>query len=276
MVSQMRAVLEPAGLFISTETGKNLVMQVTRSTDDFDPEAAGLGSELVLGGIPFKKVADMKILGAMVSCDDTQSCELEFRLDKGLRAFYANARQLLCSRCSIQTRLGLLYKMVGQTMLFGTETLALTEDFVSRMCGAYSGYVVKMLNLKRKKDEEVEEYLIRTRGAAKSELLRHGTYFRHLLYARQWRYLGHTLRSSGKISSLVQFRSPIWWKAQETLSLTKKRHRRSGAQNSGPLAALIKLAMQVHGFESDGQLKEAANDRRNWTQLWTSVAEMLP
>eukprot|EP00973_Karenia_brevis_P063139 8779116-Karenia_brevis.AAC.1 len=81
------------------------------------------------GGIPFESVADMKVLGALVSCDNTQSCDLEFKINAGIRAFYSNAKQLLCNKASIQVRLGLLYKMVGQAMLFGTETLALTDEF---------------------------------------------------------------------------------------------------------------------------------------------------
>eukprot|EP00973_Karenia_brevis_P005172 710462-Karenia_brevis.AAC.1 len=89
-------------------------MKILRSSETFDPEHFEFGQHKILSGVPFEIVTDMKVLGAKVSCDSTQGCELEFKIDNGTRAFYANARQLLCSKASIQVRLSLLYKLVAQ------------------------------------------------------------------------------------------------------------------------------------------------------------------
>eukprot|EP00973_Karenia_brevis_P034902 4816785-Karenia_brevis.AAC.1 len=83
------------------------------------------------------------------------------------------------------------------------------------------------------------------------------------------------MRSGSKISMLLQFRSVIWWKGQETLSASKKRHRRSGAQTTGPLASVIKAAAYLWNWDTDEDLVAAANDRCWWRAAELTVLRAL-
>eukprot|EP00973_Karenia_brevis_P093738 12418826-Karenia_brevis.AAC.1 len=113
-------------------------------------------------------VRSMQVLGCKVSDDDTVAEEIDHRIGKGVRAFHTHKKQLLCKKVGIQARLTLLYKLVGQSMLFGMETIPLSDYVLSRMSGAYSKMVVQMLGDNCREDEDIPDFLERTRSYAKS------------------------------------------------------------------------------------------------------------
>eukprot|EP00973_Karenia_brevis_P085390 11849509-Karenia_brevis.AAC.1 len=54
----------------------------------------------------------------------------------------------------------LLYKLVAQVLLFGCQTLVLTESYLSRIDGVYAKFVSIMLQWKRQEEETLDEFII--------------------------------------------------------------------------------------------------------------------
>eukprot|EP00973_Karenia_brevis_P080944 11229727-Karenia_brevis.AAC.1 len=87
-----------------------------------------------------------------------------------------------------------------------------------------------MVGASKKKDETTEEFLYRRNSAVKALLLKHNAHISKALIRKQWRYLGHVLRSSfNKNRKLLTFRTGTWWQ-EEKSHLHRKRHRKSGNQ----------------------------------------------
>eukprot|EP00973_Karenia_brevis_P053635 7451703-Karenia_brevis.AAC.1 len=138
-----------------------------------------------------KRVAEMKLLGCKLSDDGGHSAELDFKIDKATKAFYANAKQLKCKSVSIYVRVRLLRILVAQVLLHGMETLAITRALLDRVDGFYSGLVCIMMGFKRRPDETLQEYIHRKRSAAKRVLTTTTGTASFMLCAKAWRYYGH-------------------------------------------------------------------------------------
>eukprot|EP00973_Karenia_brevis_P023412 3221978-Karenia_brevis.AAC.1 len=83
-------------------------------------------------------VNEMQVVGCMLASDATTGAELESKANKAMAAFRANSEQLCCKYAEIGKRLTLLYKLVGQVLLYGLETVALTQTFLDRLDGHYA------------------------------------------------------------------------------------------------------------------------------------------
>eukprot|EP00973_Karenia_brevis_P051725 7185073-Karenia_brevis.AAC.1 len=73
----------------------------------------------------------------------------------------------MCRHVNIDIRASLLYKLVGQAMLFGSETLALTDNVCERLDAAFSRFLVRMMGMCKRDDESLDAFLIRQTSAAK-------------------------------------------------------------------------------------------------------------
>eukprot|EP00973_Karenia_brevis_P052510 7295486-Karenia_brevis.AAC.1 len=91
MVADLRGALATAGLEISTESNKNLVMRIKKSTDKAETDTTDASdgcndddhyeeiTMVTLGGVPFKLVSEMTVLGCKVTADDSPAAEVENR-----------------------------------------------------------------------------------------------------------------------------------------------------------------------------------------------------
>eukprot|EP00973_Karenia_brevis_P020565 2823706-Karenia_brevis.AAC.1 len=109
----------------------------------------------------------MKILGCIISGDGQCGDDVENRVQAATRAFYANQEQLCYQGVGMQKRLQLLYSLVGQILLYGTQTCALTDSYLDRLDGCYMKFIANMLRIRRDSAESVGEYLHRRRSEAK-------------------------------------------------------------------------------------------------------------
>eukprot|EP00973_Karenia_brevis_P014136 1922741-Karenia_brevis.AAC.1 len=73
----------------------------------------------------------------MLADDGGISVELDDKISKATKAFYANAKQLRCKSVSIYTRVKLLRTLVAQVLLHGLETLPVTRALLDRLDGFY-------------------------------------------------------------------------------------------------------------------------------------------
>eukprot|EP00973_Karenia_brevis_P079239 10995513-Karenia_brevis.AAC.1 len=69
----------------------------------------------------------MKVLGCIVSANASFGDEVDNRVSLATKAFYSNQDQLMCKSVGIKVRVLLLFKVVGQVLLFGAETMTLTD-----------------------------------------------------------------------------------------------------------------------------------------------------
>eukprot|EP00973_Karenia_brevis_P058231 8107171-Karenia_brevis.AAC.1 len=88
-----------------------------------------------------RMVTSMSVLGCIVSADAGMGDEVDDKISKSVTAFYSNKTQLMCRNVSINLRIRLLYKLVGQVLLFGCETMALTQSVLDRYDSAYNRFV---------------------------------------------------------------------------------------------------------------------------------------
>eukprot|EP00973_Karenia_brevis_P072348 10049203-Karenia_brevis.AAC.1 len=59
--------------------------------------------------------------------------ELESKVTKATTAFYTNREQLCYKGVDVRVRLSLLYKLVGQVLLYGCETVTLSDAYCERL-----------------------------------------------------------------------------------------------------------------------------------------------
>eukprot|EP00973_Karenia_brevis_P015804 2162905-Karenia_brevis.AAC.1 len=80
----------------------------------------------------------MLVVGCVLASDATTGAELEHKCNRALTAFYSNSEQLCCKYAEIGKRISLLFKTVGQTLLYGLETIALTQTVLDKLDGQYA------------------------------------------------------------------------------------------------------------------------------------------
>eukprot|EP00973_Karenia_brevis_P000925 127316-Karenia_brevis.AAC.1 len=74
-------------------------------------------------------------------------------------------------------------------MLFGCETIALTQSVCDRLDGAFAKFVVTMMDVNKQEDESLQEFVMRRRKLAKDVLQNAGLFLSTIARRRQWRYI---------------------------------------------------------------------------------------
>eukprot|EP00973_Karenia_brevis_P056164 7810641-Karenia_brevis.AAC.1 len=155
----------------------------------------------------------------------------------------------------------MLYKLVGQTLLYGVETVSLTSTYCDRLDGCYSRFVGSMLAIRKTAHETLEEFICRRNDAAARVIALHDARISRMALRKQWRYLGHVLRSDFTVlKELLLFRTNEWWTAERDKT-RPKRHRRGGAQLMHVLAS-IEDFLRHRGIDLT-----IAQDRDAWKSL---------
>eukprot|EP00973_Karenia_brevis_P045658 6323494-Karenia_brevis.AAC.1 len=111
--------------------------------------------------------------------------------------------------------------------------------------------------------ESLEEFLYRQRGLAKQVLVKNDMVLSQLARRKQWRYFGHCIRNNRipLLRTLMLYRDHEWWQQQKGLSVSKVRHRYSGAQ----LQHMCEVVEKFLGAREFNLL--AAEDRDLWKEL---------
>ena len=111
-----------------------------------------------------------KVLGAYVAFDNNSEVELENRLSRADRAFWANWSLLGCISVPLVKRLAILKATVGATLFWCAGSWNLTREQNERLRVSQMRFIRRMLRLKRGIGEEMGVFLHRAGGVLKGKL----------------------------------------------------------------------------------------------------------
>ncbi len=144
-----------------------------------------------------KAAAGFKVLGTQITFDNNYEVELESRLMKADKAFWANWGLLGCISVPLEKRLAIFTSAVNATMLWCAGTWNLTRAQNEKIRVRQMRLIRRMLRLKRREGELMGDFLHRANGILKEKLNTMGIAFETWdIQATQLRFVwdGHVAR----------------------------------------------------------------------------------
>ena len=115
-----------------------------------------------------------RALGVRVTFDNSQECELNERIRRSWRAFYKYSDILCCRDCPIGPRLILLDILVSSSLFWCAGSWNLTHTQQTKLRGVQQSMIRKMLGLRCRSHESLEEFCIRYARSVKHVLRENG------------------------------------------------------------------------------------------------------
>ena len=150
-----------------------------------------------------------KVLGAYVTFGNNNEVELENRLSRAHRAFWANWSLLGCVSVPLVKRLAILKATVGATLFWCAGSWNLRREQNERLRVTQMRFIRRMLRLKRESGEEMDKFLHRANGILRGKLEVLGIRFETWdIYATQLRFDwgGHVARLESLDPSRLTYR----------------------------------------------------------------------
>lgn len=157
------------------------------------------------------RVDEIILLGNVVSVNCSADSELDHRIERAWKYFWAKSSLFLNKEAKLSKRLLLWNRTVAKSLLWGMETLTLHESQLQRLNREQNQMVCKMMGLRRfvEDDESWIEWTIRKTRMARMTIDYHseGPIATHYL-SKHFQWAGHVARMS---SQRWAFRTSSWY-----------------------------------------------------------------
>lgn len=102
-----------------------------------------------------------KLLGTMITCDNSFSVEINHSIKKAWSAFHARRSLMCCKASPLRSRLRLLDAVVGRVLFWSAGTWNLTQHQNSKIRGVQRQMITRMLNKRPCVGEHMEFFMAR-------------------------------------------------------------------------------------------------------------------
>ena len=211
-----------------------------------------------------------KVLGTIVTFDNSFEKELRNRMSRAWRAFWKCSDLLRCQAAPIKDRLRLLQVLVSSPLFWCCGSRNLTAGQLSKLRGIQQNMLQKMLPVRRREGEQAQEHTMRTNSRING--------LKHLHAFQDWDRIDHKslFKWAGHVARLARHSERLTYrvfKHYDWKHIQAIAEQNSGSQLHGRRIRTWRWERPLYRYFSEQHWQTVAQCKQFWTSQLDDMVE---